>query len=183
MNATSDEGPANAGGFENERFRECPEVAAPGGGNGQTMALRCFANDGAGELMAGLYPSDVVHHDDHWAYGDVMTSAADAAVAREDARGQGRQATSQVGILLGIALERMKRMPTRYGHVRIPRVLKVWRVRTAIAVGDRTSVGVTVDVYADTVENAKVVAARRIEREALGCATAQPNYRRDGWNG
>ena len=106
-----DDGPRTAGRFGNELFRECPELAGGNGTAGTMAALRCFRNDGSHRLMAGLYPSDIVTGvDEHWAYGEAVTSEADAALARDAAGGRpGRE----VAILLGIALERLKRQPRR----------------------------------------------------------------------
>ena len=171
---TADEGPPNAGVFRNPRFRNCPELDAPDGGNGRTAALRCFANDGSGQLVAGLYPSDVADQDDHWAHGEPLTTEADAALARERAHQHGRHTTNPVGALLGIALDRLRRGPRRYASVRIPASLTPWRVSAQVATADGHETTLAVDIDADTLENAKTVAAATILTQALGGATARP---------
>ena len=104
---TAHGGPPNTGLFRNAPFRECPELGAADGGNGRTAALRCFANDGSGLLVAELYPSDVADHEDHRAHAEPLTTEADAALARERAHAGGRRTADQVGALIGIALERL----------------------------------------------------------------------------
>ena len=101
-----------------------------------------------------------------------MTSEADAALARDAAGGRpGRE----VAILLGIALERLKRQPRRYAAVRIPKRLRPWRVTARIpCTGGEASV--TVDVRSDCEENARTVAASTVLAETLGRATARPQH-------
>ena len=90
------------------------------GGDGRTGALRCFANDGSRRLVAGLYPTDVADHDDHWAHAEPLTTEADAALARQRAHAGGRRTADPVGALLGSALERLQRGSRRYATVPIP---------------------------------------------------------------
>lgn len=171
----------NAGVFTNDPFRECPELGAEDGGNGETAALRCFGNDGSGELAAGLYPTDIESVEDHWAHGDMVTTRTDAALARDRAGSLGGRPESQVGVLLGIAVERLRRRPRVYATVRIPTRLKRWRVRTRIASREGEAANVTVDVYADCAETARTVAGATVLHEAIWRSVAQPELRDPAW--
>ena len=123
--------------------------------------------------MAGLYPSDVADHEDHWAHGEPLTTEADGALSRERAHEHGGRTANPIGALLGIALERLRRGARRYAAVRIPVSLTPSRVTARVATADGHEATIAVDVHTDTEENAKTVAAATILAQALGGGTAR----------